>query len=165
MNKLTGFLAVILLATAPAAFAETNAWQWQSTLVPKARVFAGPWSEYFQIEPALHRAGIPYSINFNVWWPADIPGTQDAVVVLGNTAAPHLGAARLARIGAFLEERYVGPGHLPHADLLLAREGQPFYRVTLGNARADGTPLGDDAIYRIASMSKAPGKRASGASR
>jgi CubicO group peptidase (beta-lactamase class C family) len=63
--------------------------------------------------------------------------------------------ARLARIGAFLEERYVGPGRLPHADLLLARDGQAFYRVTLGNARADGAPLAEDAIYRIASMSKA----------
>ena len=102
MKKLVEFLAVILIATTPVAFAETSAWQWQSTLVPKARVFAGPWSEYFQIESALHRAGLPYNINYNVSWPADIPGTQDAVVVLGNTAAPHLGAARLERIKEFV---------------------------------------------------------------
>jgi CubicO group peptidase (beta-lactamase class C family) len=73
---------------------------------------------------------------------------------LADPAALGFDAARLARIGAFLEERYVGPGRLPHADLLLAREGQPIYRVTLGNARADGTPLAPDAIYRIASMTK-----------
>lgn len=74
---------------------------------------------------------------------------------LADPEALGFNPARLARIGAFLEERYVGPGRLPHADLLLARGGQPFYRVTLGQARADGTPLQDDAIYRIASMTKA----------
>ncbi|MFM9936748.1 MAG: serine hydrolase domain-containing protein [Novosphingobium sp.] len=74
---------------------------------------------------------------------------------MADPAALGFDPARLARIGAFLEERYVGPGRLPHADLLLAREGRPFYRVTMGNGRADGTPLADDAIYRIASMTKA----------
>ena len=74
---------------------------------------------------------------------------------LADPEALGFNPVRLARIGAFLEERYVGPGRLPHADLLLARGGQPFYRVTLGQARADGTPLQDDAIYRIASMTKA----------
>lgn len=71
-----------------------------------------------------------------------------------DPAALGFDAARLARIGAFLEDRYIGPGRLPHADLLLARDGQPFYRVTLGTGRADGTPLAPDAIYRIASMTK-----------
>lgn len=74
---------------------------------------------------------------------------------LADPEALGFNPARLARIRAFLVERYVGPGRLPHADLLLARGGQPFYRVTLGQARADGTPLQDDAIYRIASMTKA----------
>ena len=61
---------------------------------------------------------------------------------------------RLARIAPFLEERYIGPGKLPMADVLVARDGEPVYRATLGNARADGTPLGKDAIFRIASMTK-----------
>ena len=129
MNKLAGFLAVILIATTHTAFAQTNAWQWQSTLVPKARVFAGPWSEYFQIESALHHVGIPYSVNINVWWPADIPGAQDAVVVLGNTAAPHLGAARLARIKEFVA---AGGG-------LVVLGGLNAF----GIGRYAGTPLGD----------------------
>ena len=73
---------------------------------------------------------------------------------LGNPAEFGLDATRLARIERFLHDRYVGPGKLPHADVLVARDGQPVYRATLGNARADGTPLGEDAIFRIASMTK-----------
>ncbi|MDP3675066.1 MAG: serine hydrolase domain-containing protein [Novosphingobium sp.] len=61
---------------------------------------------------------------------------------------------RLARIEPFLQERYIGPGKLPMADILVARDGEPVYRATLGNARADGTPLEPDAIFRIASMTK-----------
>ena len=61
---------------------------------------------------------------------------------------------RLARIAPFLQERYIGSGKLPMADVLVARDGEPVYRATLGNARADGTPLQPDAIFRIASMTK-----------
>ncbi len=61
---------------------------------------------------------------------------------------------RLARIAPFLTERYIAPGKLPCAQVLVARDGEPVYTATLGNARADGTPLGDDAIFRIASMTK-----------
>ena len=61
---------------------------------------------------------------------------------------------RLDAIAALVQERYIGPGKLPCADILVARNGAPVYRATLGHARADGTPLAHDAIYRIASMSK-----------
>ncbi|MCD7037685.1 MULTISPECIES: serine hydrolase domain-containing protein [Pseudomonas] len=61
---------------------------------------------------------------------------------------------RLARIEPFLQEQYVGAGKLPMADILIARGGETVYRATLGQARADGTPLRHDAIYRIASMTK-----------
>jgi CubicO group peptidase (beta-lactamase class C family) len=63
--------------------------------------------------------------------------------------------ARLARLDAFLTERYLAPGYLPHAQLLVAREGQPVHFSTLGSARAgSAAPLGEDAIFRIASMTK-----------
>lgn len=65
-----------------------------------------------------------------------------------------MNADRLARIGTFLQDRYVGPGKLPMADIVVARDGQQVYRATLGVARADGSPLRNDAIYRIASMTK-----------
>jgi CubicO group peptidase (beta-lactamase class C family) len=72
-----------------------------------------------------------------------------------DVASAHgMNAERLARIEAFLQDRYVGPGKLPMADVLVARDGEPVYRTTLGNARADGTKLEPDAIFRIASMTK-----------
>jgi CubicO group peptidase (beta-lactamase class C family) len=62
--------------------------------------------------------------------------------------------ARLARIEAFLERDYVGPGRFPGADVLVARDGVPVWRATMGRMRGDGTPWGPDTICRIASMTK-----------
>ncbi len=61
---------------------------------------------------------------------------------------------RLARIEAHLQDRYLTPGRLPHAQLLVAREGEVVQFLSLGAARADGRPLEGDAIFRIASMTK-----------
>jgi CubicO group peptidase (beta-lactamase class C family) len=72
-----------------------------------------------------------------------------------DVASAHgMNAERLTKIEAFLEERYIGPGRLPMADVLVARDGEPVYRATLGQARADGARLEPDAIFRIASMTK-----------
>jgi CubicO group peptidase (beta-lactamase class C family) len=60
---------------------------------------------------------------------------------------------RLARIDAFLERDYLAPRRLPHAQLLIARDGVPVHFSTLGEA-APGVPLREDAIFRIASMTK-----------
>jgi CubicO group peptidase (beta-lactamase class C family) len=62
--------------------------------------------------------------------------------------------ARLARIDRFLEERYLAPGLLKGAQVLVAREGKIVHFSTQGAARDDGTPLRDDALFRIASMTK-----------
>jgi CubicO group peptidase (beta-lactamase class C family) len=62
---------------------------------------------------------------------------------------------RLARLDRFIAERYLEPGLLPHAQLLVARDGIPVHLSTQGAARADGdAPLREDAIFRIASMTK-----------
>lgn len=61
---------------------------------------------------------------------------------------------RLQRIDRHIATRYVEPGRLPHAQLLVARDGQPIHFCSLGQAREDGSPLLDDAIFRIASMTK-----------
>lgn len=61
---------------------------------------------------------------------------------------------RLQRIDRHLAERYLEPGRLPHAQFLLAREGQPIHFASLGVARENGPALADDAIFRIASMTK-----------
>jgi CubicO group peptidase (beta-lactamase class C family) len=62
-------------------------------------------------------------------------------------------AERLKRLDTFLAERYLAPGLLPHAQLLVARDGLPVHFSTQGEA-APGVPLREDAIFRIASMTK-----------
>lgn len=62
---------------------------------------------------------------------------------------------RLGRIGRFLDEAYVAPGLLPGVQLLVGRDGEPVHFVSLGIHRAGSeAPLRDDAIFRIASMTK-----------
>ena len=60
---------------------------------------------------------------------------------------------RLARIDAFLARDYLAPRKLPHAQLLIARDGVPVHFSTQGEA-SPGVPLAEDAIFRIASMTK-----------
>src|SRR3569623_748170 len=64
-------------------------------------------------------------------------------------------AGRLARLDRFIAGKYLEPGLLPHAQLLVARDGIPVHFSTQGEARAEGgAPLREDAIFRIASMTK-----------
>jgi CubicO group peptidase (beta-lactamase class C family) len=64
-------------------------------------------------------------------------------------------AERLARIPAFLEERYIRPGLYPFAQAIVAREGKVVLETVQGKARAGSDEaLQGDAIYRIASMTK-----------
>jgi CubicO group peptidase (beta-lactamase class C family) len=74
---------------------------------------------------------------------------------LGDAKAFGFDPGRLTRIDRFIEERYVGPGLLPHAQLLIAREDVPVHFASMGKAREGSTgPLRPDAIFRIASMTK-----------
>jgi len=61
--------------------------------------------------------------------------------------------ARLDRIPAFLQAKYVGPGRLPHAATLVSRRGEVVHQSCVGEARP-GEALQPDAIFRIASMTK-----------
>jgi CubicO group peptidase (beta-lactamase class C family) len=73
------------------------------------------------------------------------------------TRAKSLGfsAERLARIDRFLEDKYVGAGKLPHAQFVLARQGQVVHQTVLGQKDPErGTALRDDTVYRIYSMTK-----------
>ncbi|MES2444338.1 MAG: serine hydrolase domain-containing protein [Pseudomonadota bacterium] len=63
-------------------------------------------------------------------------------------------SARLARIDAFLKERYLDSGKLPHAQLLVARNGEPVHFSSQGPARESGAALDETALFRIASMTK-----------
>jgi len=62
-------------------------------------------------------------------------------------------SARLDRIPAFLQAKYVGPGRLPHAATLVSRRGEVVHQSCAGEARP-GEALQPDAIFRIASMTK-----------
>jgi CubicO group peptidase (beta-lactamase class C family) len=62
---------------------------------------------------------------------------------------------RLARIETHLQAKYVGPGRMPGAQFLLARHGETVHQTVLGLADVErGTPLKDDAVFRIYSMTK-----------
>jgi CubicO group peptidase (beta-lactamase class C family) len=61
--------------------------------------------------------------------------------------------ARLGRIPAFLAAKYVDTGRLPHAATLVSRRGEIAHRSCIGEARP-GEALKEDAIFRIASMTK-----------
>ena len=64
-------------------------------------------------------------------------------------------ADRLARIDRFLAERYIEPGLLPCAQLLVARRGELVHRSVLGHASLEKKQrLADDTIFRIYSMTK-----------
>lgn len=61
---------------------------------------------------------------------------------------------RLGRILPFLEKQFLRPGLLPHAQLLISRDEQPVMFASLGKARDGGSELREDALFRIASMTK-----------
>ena len=75
-----------------------------------------------------------------------------------KTASPEsmgLCSARLARLDRFLAERYIAPGRLPCAQLLVARGGKLVHQSVLGHASLeDRQALAEDSIVRIYSMTK-----------
>ncbi|MBX7495174.1 beta-lactamase family protein [Qipengyuania sp. 6B39] len=73
---------------------------------------------------------------------------------LAEAAAQGFDAERLARIAPFLSATYVDGGRLPNAQLVVARNGQPVHYTKLGVMGDDGQTLRDDALFRIASMTK-----------
>jgi len=66
-----------------------------------------------------------------------------------------LDEARLERIGEHLITRYVEPGKVAGCQALVARHGEVAYSRSFGLAdRERGTPVRDDTIWRIYSMTK-----------
>lgn len=68
--------------------------------------------------------------------------------------ATGMDADRLDALVDMIDRTYVASGRLPHMQVHLSRDEQPLLSVVRGQARADGTPLREDALYRIASMTK-----------
>lgn len=61
---------------------------------------------------------------------------------------------RLAAIDAFLKARYLDTGRLPHAQLLIARDGEIAHFSHQGAAREGGPIIDERSLFRIASMTK-----------
>ncbi|MEC8178745.1 MAG: serine hydrolase domain-containing protein, partial [Pseudomonadota bacterium] len=61
---------------------------------------------------------------------------------------------RLQRIDRFLDETYLDTGRLAMMQLLVSRDGHPVHYYHGGTLRDDGTPMREDALFRIASMTK-----------
>ncbi|MEI9849960.1 MAG: serine hydrolase domain-containing protein [Sphingomonas sp.] len=66
----------------------------------------------------------------------------------------HFDRARLARIDAFLKERYLDTGRLPHAQILVSHAGEAVHFSHQGAAREGGPPIDETSLFRIASMTK-----------
>lgn len=63
--------------------------------------------------------------------------------------------ARLNRIDAFLKERYLDSGRLPHAQILISRDDEIVHFSSQGAAReGSAKPIDEGSIFRIASMTK-----------
>ncbi|MBX7484143.1 serine hydrolase domain-containing protein [Qipengyuania qiaonensis] len=73
---------------------------------------------------------------------------------LADAGSQGFDAGRLAQIATFLVETYIDNGRLPNAQLVVAREGKPVYYTRLGTMGDDKRELRDDALFRIASMTK-----------
>jgi CubicO group peptidase (beta-lactamase class C family) len=62
---------------------------------------------------------------------------------------------RLQRIDRFLQEKYVGLGHMPCAQFLLARNGEVIHQSVLGfQDQERGVKLAEDTVFRLYSMTK-----------
>ncbi len=72
----------------------------------------------------------------------------------GNVRALGFDPARLARIDAFLQDRYLDTGKLANAQLLIARDGEIAHFSHLGSAREGGGAVDEGSLFRIASMTK-----------
>ncbi|MET0364107.1 MAG: serine hydrolase domain-containing protein [Sphingobium sp.] len=70
------------------------------------------------------------------------------------TATPPLSPQRFEAVEAHIRH-LVETGAFPHAQFLAARDGDVLHAFHMGQARADGRALRTDALYRIASMTKA----------
>lgn len=62
--------------------------------------------------------------------------------------------SRLARLDAFVKERYLDTGLLPNAQVLIARDGEIAHFSSQGLAREGGKAIDEGSLFRIASMTK-----------
>jgi CubicO group peptidase (beta-lactamase class C family) len=81
-------------------------------------------------------------------------GRMNVAMKIAKPASLGFDAARLARIDAFLQERYVDSGKLANTQILVGRDGEIAHFSSLGPAREGGKPVDETSLFRIASMTK-----------
>ena len=98
----------LLLPAVRGAEAMNQAWSWKPSLVPKALLVEGLWTDYFRLTPAMHEAGIiyheayvsrsPYFGGYTRLFhlPSDEELKAYSVIIISNLDAPSIGAGNLA---------------------------------------------------------------------
>lgn len=74
---------------------------------------------------------------------------------MGKAKSHGFSKQRLQRIDRFLQEKYVGPGRMPCAQFVLAREGEVVHETVIGRRDVErDVALTDDTVFRLYSMTK-----------
>jgi CubicO group peptidase (beta-lactamase class C family) len=74
---------------------------------------------------------------------------------MSKTRSHGFSSERLARIDRFLTEKYIDPGRMPCAQVLVARKGEVIHQSVVGLRDVErGVKLTDDTVFRIYSMTK-----------
>jgi hypothetical protein len=106
----------IFCSTLSAAEPATEAWTWKPSLVPKALIIEGLWSDHFRITPALHEVGIryqqayvsrsPYFGGYTRFY--HLPAAEElrnfSVIIISNLDAPSINAERLKLYREFVAQ-------------------------------------------------------------
>lgn len=94
----------------------TGEWRWIPSLVPKALLIEGLWTEHFKVEPAFHLAGIPFDGAFvsrspyfggytrMYHLPKEETFNRYAVVVISNLDAPSINPERIKVLREFVAQ-------------------------------------------------------------
>ncbi|MGQ3113669.1 MAG: serine hydrolase domain-containing protein, partial [Brevundimonas sp.] len=80
---------------------------------------------------------------------------KDTRMITASPEAHGFDPARLRRVDAFLKERYLDNGRLPHAQILISRNDEIVHFSSQGRAReGSDRPIDETSLFRIASMTK-----------
>lgn len=114
-QRISVMLACVLVGRAVAAD-DVPAWKWEPSLVPRALIVEGLWSDFFRIEPAMHSAGLPYRQAYVSRSPFfagytriyNLPKGEElkrfSVIVIANLDAAALGPERLKVFREFVSQ-------------------------------------------------------------
>ena len=84
-------------------------------------------------------------------------GGMEAEMNIASPVSGRFDTRRLAAIDAFLQDRYLDTGKLPHAQILIAQAGEIAHFSSLGPAReGEAAQIDERSLFRIASPIRSP---------